>query len=185
MKPTTPQLKANIKTHKERMRIRLVINNINAPAYNLAKLLNKQLHILLPLPNTYTIKNTNEIAQEIIKIPINEQTRMMTLDIKDMYVNLPTEGILTAAKTGLQKTANSLEMNKQVMILLSIIMEQNCFQYNKQCYKPQKGTAMGSPLSGYLAEIYIQEIEETDVKQWLESKEIIYYKRYVDDIFIL
>jgi len=44
---------------------------------------------------------------------------------------------------------------------------------------------MGSPLSGYLAEIYIQEIEETDVKQWLENKEIIYYKRYVDDIFIL
>ena len=102
---------------------------------------------------------------------------MMTLDIKDMYVNLPTEGILRAAKTGLQKTANGLEMNKQVMILLSIIMEQNYFQYNKQCYKPQKGIAMGSPLSGYLAEIYIQGIEETDVKQWLESKEIIYYKR--------
>jgi len=76
-------------------------------------------------------------------------------------------------------------MNKQIMILLSIIMEQNYFQYNKQCYKPKKGTAMGSPLSGYLAEIYIQEIEETNVKHWLESKEIIYYKRYVDDIFIL
>ena len=111
--------------------------------------------------------------------------KKQTLDIKDMHVNLPTEGILRAAKTGLQKTANSLEMNKQIMILLSIIMEQNYFQYNKQCYKPKKGIAMGSPLSGYLAEIYIQEIEETDVKHWLESKEIIYYKRYVDDIFII
>ena len=30
MKPTTPQLKANIKTHKEGMTIRPVINNINA-----------------------------------------------------------------------------------------------------------------------------------------------------------
>jgi len=49
-------------------------------------------------------------------------------------------------------------------------MEQNYFQYNKQYYKPQKGIAIGSPLSGYLAEIYIQEIEETDVKHWLESK---------------
>ena len=56
MKPTTPQLKANMKTCKEGMLIRPVINNINAPAYNLAKLLNKQLHILLPLPKTYTIK---------------------------------------------------------------------------------------------------------------------------------
>ena len=53
------QLKANIKTHKEGMPIRPVINKINAPAYNL---LNKQMHILLPLPNTYTVKNSNEIA---------------------------------------------------------------------------------------------------------------------------
>ena len=64
-------------------------------------------------------------------------------------------------------------------------MEQNYFQYNKQCYKPKKGIAMGSRLSGYLAEIYTQEIEETNVKHWLESKEIIYYKRHVDDILIL
>ena len=70
-------------------------------------------------------------------------------------------------------------------MLLSAIMEQNYFQYNKQCYKSQNGIAMGSPISGYLAEIYIQGIEETNIKHWLESKEIIYYKRYVDDIFIL
>jgi len=70
-------------------------------------------------------------------------------------------------------------------MLFSTIMEQNYFQYNKQCYKPQNGIAMGSSISGYLAEIYIQGIEETNIKHWLESKEIIYYKRYVDDIFIL
>jgi len=75
--------------------------------------------------------------------------------------------------------------NKQIIMLLSTIMEQNYFQYNKQCYKPENGIAMGSPLSGYLAEIYIQEIEETYVKHWIDSKEIIYYRRYVDDIFIL
>ena len=58
VKPSTPQLKANIKTHKEGMPIRPVINNINAPAYNLAKLLNKQLHIPLPLPTTHTVRKT-------------------------------------------------------------------------------------------------------------------------------
>ena len=44
---------------------------------------------------------------------------------------------------------------------------------------------MGSPLSGYLAEIYIQGIEETYVKHSIDSKEIIYYRRHVDDIFKL
>jgi len=110
---------------------------------------------------------------------------MITLDIKDMYVNLPIKGILRTAKTLLRKTDNNPEINKQIMMLLSTIMEQNYFQYNKQCYKPQNGTAMGSPISGYLAEIYIQGIEETHIKHWIESKEIIYYKRCMDDIFIL
>ena len=44
---------------------------------------------------------------------------------------------------------------------------------------------MESPLSSTVAEIYLQFLEEMSVKQWLESKEIIYYKRYVDDILII
>ena len=56
MKPSTPQLKAHIKTHKEDMPIRLVVNNVNAPSHNIAKHLNQQLYILLPLPNMYTVK---------------------------------------------------------------------------------------------------------------------------------
>ena len=43
---------------------------------------------------------------------------------------------------------------------------------------------MGSPLSGTLAELYLQSIENRYIKQWLDSNEI-YYKRYVDDIIIL
>jgi hypothetical protein len=42
----------------------------------------------------------------------------------------------------------------------------------------------GSPISSTIAEIYLQFLEEIYIKQWLESKEIIYYKRYVD-IFII
>ena len=41
---------------------------------------------------------------------------------------------------------------------------------------------MGSPLSGTLAELYLQRIEKEYIKQWIDSEEIYYYKRYVDDI---
>jgi hypothetical protein len=44
---------------------------------------------------------------------------------------------------------------------------------------------MGSPISGALAEIYLQHIEELFIKHWIESQEIFYYKRYVDDIIIM
>jgi len=44
---------------------------------------------------------------------------------------------------------------------------------------------MGSPISSTIAVFYLQFFEEIYIKQWLESKEIIYYKRYVDDILII
>jgi len=112
MKPSTPQLKAHIKTHKEYKPIRQVLNNVNAPTHNIAEQLNLQLYILLPLCNTYTVKNSTEIEHEKVKMPINEQTKMITLDIKYMYINLSIKGILRAAKTWLQKTVNKPETNK-------------------------------------------------------------------------
>ena len=56
-------------------------------------------------------------------------------------------------------------------------MKQNYFQYNERLFQPEKGIAMGSPISSIMAEVYLQYMEETYVKQWLDSKEIIYYKR--------
>jgi hypothetical protein len=63
-------------------------------------------------------------------------------------------------------------------------MEQNYFQYKDQYFKPEKGVTIGSPISGKIAEIYLQKIEEEN-KQWLDSQEIRYYRRYVDDIVII
>jgi len=95
------------------MPIRPVVNNINAPSHKIAKRLNQQLHILLSLTNTYTVKTSNEIAHEIVKMPMNEQIKMITLDIKDMHVNLPVKGILRSGKTWLQKRDNNPEINKK------------------------------------------------------------------------
>jgi len=44
---------------------------------------------------------------------------------------------------------------------------------------------MGSPISGTMAEIIIQHLEDSHIKHLLDSKGIIFYSRYVDDIFII
>ena len=41
IKPTAPYLNAYVKTHKQDKPIRPVVNNIPAPSYKIAKLLNK------------------------------------------------------------------------------------------------------------------------------------------------
>jgi len=185
IKPTAPNLNVYIKTHKNDEPIKPVINNTQAPSYKIAKYLNKKLHNLICLPHAYNTKHSQEIAEELKIMQINEQMKIITLDIKDLYVNLPIEGIIQTTKFRLNKNINDNELIKQTLCMLEIIMKQNYFQYNERLFQPEKGIAMSSPISSITAEVYLQYIGETYVKQWLDSKEITYYKRYVDDILII
>jgi hypothetical protein len=185
IKPTAPKLNIHIKTHKENEPIRPVINNTQAPTYKIAKYFNQKLNNLLNLPNTYITCNTKDIADDLTTIQINENAKIVTLDIKDLYVNLPIQGILNTTKIWLNKNDNDKITKQQAIQLLETILKQNYFQYNNQIYQPNKGIAMGSPISSTIAEIYIQLLEEQHVKQWLDNKHILYYKRYVDDILII
>jgi hypothetical protein len=64
-------------------------------------------------------------------------------------------------------------------------MNQNYFQYEDKYYKPESGVAMGSPISSTMAEIFLQEIEQHQLKHVLEDSKITHYNRYVDDIFLI
>ena len=108
------------------------------------------------------------------------------MDIKDLYVNLPIQGIIqNTTKFWLNIHYNTNAITEQLLHLLKIILKQNYFQYNNQLFQPRRGIAIGSPISSTLAEIYLQFLEEIYIKQWLESKEISYYTRYVDDTLII
>ena len=107
------------------------------------------------------------------------------MDIKDLYVNLPIQGIIKSTKYWLNKSSNNEEIIKQVLNILQTIMKQNYFQYKDKLYQPEKGIAMGSPISSTMAESYLQYIEGTHIKQWWDAGKITYYRRYVDNIIII
>jgi hypothetical protein len=162
--------------HKEDQPTRPVINNTQASPYKAAKFLNKKLQNLIFLPDTYTTKNSHELVLELNNIQTNENNRIITLDIKDLYVNLSIKNILRITEFWLNKGNQDRVTTQQTLYLLEVILKQNYFQYYNQFYQPNKGIAMGSPISGMLAEIYLQYLEETYVKHCLENKKITYYK---------
>ena len=86
IKPTAPQLNAYIKTHKEGEPIRPVINNTQASSYKIAKFLNKKRLCLIDIPNMFNAKNSQEVARDLQDIPVNDNYRTISLDIKDLYV---------------------------------------------------------------------------------------------------
>ena len=137
------------------------------------------------MPNTYTAKNSHVVAWDLYTIQINENHKIITLEIKDLYVNLSIQNILKITVFCLNKNNQNHASIDNILQLLEIILRQNYFQYNNQFYQPNSGISIGSPISSMLAEMYLQYFEKIHLKYYLETRDIIYYKRYVDDLLII
>jgi hypothetical protein len=72
----------------------------------------------------------------------------------------------------------------QAGILMETILRQNYLQFDK-FYQPHKAVAMGSPTSGLVAEMILQNYEQHLKKNIPDSNKIIFYNRYVNDIIII
>jgi hypothetical protein len=88
---SAPTIKGLIKLHKTGQPIRPVINWRNAPAYKLAKLLSQKIREFTPLPHSFNIINTTHPIQQLKQTPITPFTRFASLDIYNMYSNIPIQ----------------------------------------------------------------------------------------------
>jgi hypothetical protein len=79
---TQPPLKAQLKLHKPDIPIRPTVNNRSAPAYKTARKLNSILKQHLHLNSYYTINNSTELAQNLTRLTINDNHRLISLKSK-------------------------------------------------------------------------------------------------------
>jgi hypothetical protein len=108
---------------------------------------------------------------------------MTTTDLKDLYVNIHIDETVCTTRIQLLKH-NDQQTTNQICNMLRTILGQNYFAFQDNCYQADKGVAMGSPLSGTTAEIFLQHLENLHIKPLLDSKCITFYSRYMDDIII-
>ena len=77
--------------------------------------------------------------------------RLITLDIEDLYRNIPIKDILFITEDRLSFSNTEINIKKQSIILLREILKQNYFQFDQQYYKPHKGIAIVSRISGLVS----------------------------------
>jgi hypothetical protein len=125
-------LKAQLKLHKADIPIRPVINNRTAPAYKLARHLTKILDQYISLNNYFNVTNSTNLANDLTKLEIDENHRMICFDIKDLYVSVPIDETLNIVKTKLLQS-NNIQITYQMLSLLKIVPSQNysTFQQKK------------------------------------------------------
>ena len=156
---------------------------LNTPTNKLAKFL---VPILKPLTtNKFTVKDCFHSAEEIV----HQQHDLFTdsLDVDSLFTNIRLEETIEICSNEPFKESETIEglSKTEHKELLSLATKDSHFIFDGTLYKQINGVAMGSPLFPTLANAFLVYHE----KNWLEHCPVeyrpLYYRRYVDDIFVL
>ena len=119
--PAPPTLNVLLKLHKPSKPIRPFANNRNVPSYKVIKKLNAILNQNLHVDNQYIATNSNTLTNALIKLKIKPNHRLLTLNIKDLYVNIPISETIKITKNQLLKN-NDIQITNRIITLLEIIL---------------------------------------------------------------
>lgn len=130
----------------------------------------------------YNIKRTFKVQQANrhtiltnIKLLLNTKLPLYVIrsDISEFYESIPQKNLLECIKD------NTLLSSRSVSYIKGILKEYN--KATSQALGEEKGVPRGVAISPLLSEIYMRDIDS----QIQERQEVIFYARYVDDIFII
>ena len=112
---------------------------------------------------------------------------MASLDFDSLFTNVPLDKTIDICIDSLYKDdENSPKIPKDVFHnLLTVATKELFFMFNNKLYKQIDGVAMGSPLGPALANIFMCSFENKWLKDCPHSLKPVFYRRYVNDIFVL
>ena len=176
------------KIHKALVPLRPIFSACGTPAYNLAKFL---VPVFAPLTkNEFTILNSYEFVDEISKMNVGANSDgifMASFDVVSLFTNIPLQETIDICMSALFSTATEVLgiTAKYFRSLIELSVMNSYFIFDKKFYRQKEGVGMGLPLGPTFANIFLCHYE----KLWLNSCPPhfapIFYRRYVDDCFLL
>ncbi|BHF62087.1 hypothetical protein SprV_0100506800 [Sparganum proliferum] len=108
---------------------------------------------------------------------------MVSFDVISLFTSIPLDlarDILRKRlKENYEETDRPLEIDH--LLQLFAFCQQTFFAFNGRTYEQIKGTPMGSPIFSLVAELVLQELE----KVAFDHYELAFWRRYVDDTFVI
>ncbi|XP_067118750.1 uncharacterized protein [Centruroides vittatus] len=182
-RPGLPRLFAFAKTHKEGKEIRPIVEKRKGPTFLLEKRLQEYVSALME-SNKFVVKDPVMVVKDLQSITLMDEEVGTVLDYESMYPSIKVESCVEALLEFLFKENPTLTQHrKEVMEMANLVCCESFFVYEDQTFKQKRGVPMGSPISGLLCELVVRKVELKVLRGF--ERDIVYYKRYVDDIFIL
>ncbi|XP_067119158.1 uncharacterized protein [Centruroides vittatus] len=181
--PRPPKIFAFGKTHKPGYQIRPVVEKCNAPTFALEKQLVRFIRDKIQ-DYPYCIKDSLQLVHRMNEIMLKDREHMTVMDFKALYPSIKLPPCFCALRDFLfNNIVNSFKYKRQILELADLICHSSFFEFQGKTYMQGRGVPMGSPISAMLCELVLRNLECNILPSFQED--IVFYTRYVDDIFII
>ncbi|BHF76764.1 hypothetical protein SprV_0501986300 [Sparganum proliferum] len=170
------------KVHKAGVPLRPIVSLRGAPTFNLAKWLFRNLRSLTSDAGT-TVCSATQFLERIKGMRLTEDEVMVSFDVTSLFTSIPQDLAIKTVSELLESQYDETDVTvkRRHLVQLLRFCLKTYFTFEGTTYEQIKGTPMGSPLSGFIAEAVLQKVE-TLVFSTYKPK---FWARYVDDTFVI
>jgi hypothetical protein len=145
----------------------------------------QKIKLLAPLPDKYKLGNTTDLIMRLHDTPILPQFALASLDITNLYTNVPVAETRKIIATNLEDNQVDPKIRHELLKWYDTITQKNYFSNKGEIFIQKDGLAMGAPTSGLRAEFFLQNFEHIHLTTLADKHRIIKYFRYVNDILLI
>ena len=145
--------------------------------------------ILKPLVDKteYHVKNTKEFIKSIQDITLKTDKCLVSYYVEALFTSVPIQSALTITKKKLEED-RELHLRTSMSVqpiswLLEVCLKSTYFLFQGKFYQQLEGTAMGSPISPIIANLFMEDLETRALNTSEHPPSL--WKRYVDDTFTI
>ena len=159
--PRIPVFYTLTKLHKPTPVGRPIISWCDAPTERISAFVD---HLIQPIAQNQAsyLKDTTDFLNFIEKTKLSKDTILVSMDVTSLYMNIPQEeGITTVCEAYEEFYKRKPPIpTRYLREMLSLILQENLFQFNGKDYLQTHGTAMGRKMAVAFANIFMAKIEK-------------------------
>ena len=187
-----PKFKILVKIHKSPWSSRPLACSSGSPTYPLSKYLHTEI---LPVLKAHDQLKDLGIAPSGLSVlqaledkcfPQSPSPALISHDIASLYPKIPLPEAVESVRTFLSETPHLRPSPPTISFLCSLlhlVLTTNVVNFKGRLFHQIKGGAMGTPVFVVVAIIFMHILERRIVNSFLASGKLLFWARFIDDLF--